>query len=358
MFTQFREMGLLLQRHLGDRGQLDGPTAALAGGVPFLHGGVTRAGRQRMVERFQGGEGPPILLVSLKAGGTGLNLTAASQVIHYDRWWNPAVEDQATDRAWRLGQDRTVLVHKLVCEGTLEERIAELIDEKRSLAVQRARHGRAVADRAVDRRPARARGARARFRRGPAVRAPGADPASHLVSTMLDVLVAEMAEPGRVRRGRAYALQGAVGELRIEPGLVTAHVQGSSPRPYVATARVPLVEPDGPRLAALLPDRSQLRFTCTCPDDDLPCKHAVAVMAAFSERVAYDGRLFVLWRTGIEPSKDGVASARPSERHRRARRSTASVGGTAGSRPRTIDDPFAARRPRRRRSGRAGGVPR
>ena len=72
--------------------------------------------------------------MSLKAGGTGLNLTAASQVIHYDRWWNPAVEDQATDRAWRIGQGRTVNVHKLVCEGTVEERIAALIDQKRALA--------------------------------------------------------------------------------------------------------------------------------------------------------------------------------------------------------------------------------
>ena len=87
-----------------------------------------------MVAEFQAGAGPPLLLVSLKAGGTGLNLTAASQVIHYDRWWNPAVEDQATDRAWRIGQGRTVIVHKLVCEGTVEERIAKLIDDKRALA--------------------------------------------------------------------------------------------------------------------------------------------------------------------------------------------------------------------------------
>ena len=72
--------------------------------------------------------------MSLQAGGTGLNLTAASQVIHYDRWWNPAVEDQATDRAWRIGQHRTVNVHKLVCEGTVEERIGQVIDEKRALA--------------------------------------------------------------------------------------------------------------------------------------------------------------------------------------------------------------------------------
>jgi SNF2 family DNA or RNA helicase len=87
-----------------------------------------------MVAEFQAGASSPILLISLKAGGTGLNLTAASQVIHYDRWWNPAVEDQATDRAWRLGQSHTVLVHKLVCEGTLEERISQLIDDKRALA--------------------------------------------------------------------------------------------------------------------------------------------------------------------------------------------------------------------------------
>ncbi len=125
VFTQFREMGELLRRHAAERLELR---------VPFLHGGVTRKRRDAMVADFQAGLGPPLLLVSLRAGGTGLNLTAASQVIHYDRWWNPAVEDQATDRAWRIGQGRTVVVHKLVCEGTVEERIATLIDEKRSLA--------------------------------------------------------------------------------------------------------------------------------------------------------------------------------------------------------------------------------
>jgi SNF2 family DNA or RNA helicase len=87
-----------------------------------------------MVAEFQAGTAPPLLLISLRAGGTGLNLTAASQVIHYDRWWNPAVEDQATDRAWRIGQRRTVNVHKLVCEGTVEERIGQVIDDKRALA--------------------------------------------------------------------------------------------------------------------------------------------------------------------------------------------------------------------------------
>jgi SNF2 family DNA or RNA helicase len=125
VFTQFREMGDLLQIHLRQRFELD---------AKFLHGGVSRAGRDKMVADFQAGLGAPLLLVSLKAGGTGLNLTAASQVIHYDRWWNPAVEDQATDRAWRIGQERTVNVHKLVCQGTVEERIGEIIDEKRALA--------------------------------------------------------------------------------------------------------------------------------------------------------------------------------------------------------------------------------
>ena len=125
VFTQFREMGDLLQRHISERFSVE---------APFLHGGVSRAGRERMVNEFQAGTGAPLLLVSLKAGGTGLNLTAASQVIHYDRWWNPAVEDQATDRAWRMGQRRTVNVHKLVCQGTVEERIGQVIDEKRAIA--------------------------------------------------------------------------------------------------------------------------------------------------------------------------------------------------------------------------------
>ena len=125
VFTQFREMGLLLQRHLVERFAL--PT-------PFLHGGVSKTGRDRMVDGFQSRTGSPLLLVSLKAGGTGLNLTAASRVVHYDRWWNPAVEDQATDRAWRIGQHRSVFVHKLVCQGTIEERVDAMINDKRALA--------------------------------------------------------------------------------------------------------------------------------------------------------------------------------------------------------------------------------
>lgn len=125
VFTQFREMGELLQIHIAEHFGID---------APFLHGGVSRGARSAMVDGFQARTAAPLLLVSLKAGGTGLNLTAASHVIHYDRWWNPAVEDQATDRAWRIGQTRAVNVHKLVCQGTIEERIGQVIDEKRALA--------------------------------------------------------------------------------------------------------------------------------------------------------------------------------------------------------------------------------
>ena len=125
VFTQFKTMGDLIVRHLQERSELH---------VPFLHGGVPRTRRDAMVDRFQEGAGAPLLVVSLKAGGTGLNLTAASRVVHYDRWWNPAVEDQATDRAWRIGQSRSVFVHKLVCQGTIEEKVSSLIDDKRALA--------------------------------------------------------------------------------------------------------------------------------------------------------------------------------------------------------------------------------
>jgi SNF2 family DNA or RNA helicase len=124
-FTQFTAWGELLRPYLQQRfGQES----------LWLHGGVRRAARDEMVERFGDASGPQLFLVSLKAGGTGLNLTAASHVIHLDRWWNPAVEDQATDRAYRIGQRRTVQVHKIVAAGTVEERIDEMINAKRDLA--------------------------------------------------------------------------------------------------------------------------------------------------------------------------------------------------------------------------------
>jgi superfamily II DNA or RNA helicase len=127
VFTQFREMGHLLGQHLGSQLALEE--------LPFLHGGVPLGARDDMVRRFQEDEdAPPVLLVSLRAGGTGLNLTRANHVVHFDRWWNPAVEDQATDRVHRIGQTSPVTVHTLVTAGTIEERIAELLDRKRGLA--------------------------------------------------------------------------------------------------------------------------------------------------------------------------------------------------------------------------------
>ncbi|MER7768095.1 SNF2-related protein [Kitasatospora sp. NPDC096140] len=125
VFTQYAEFGAMLRPYLERR---------LGEEVLYLHGGVPRARREELVERFQSPDGPRVFLLSLRAGGTGLNLTAANQVIHVDRWWNPAVEEQATDRAFRIGQRRDVQVRRLVCVGTVEERIDELLTTKRSLA--------------------------------------------------------------------------------------------------------------------------------------------------------------------------------------------------------------------------------
>jgi len=126
VFTQFVEMGKLAQAHLQETFKKE---------VIFLHGGVPKKKRDEMIERFQTEEdGPNIFILSLKAGGTGLNLMRANHVFHYDRWWNPAVEDQATDRVYRIGQSRNVQVHKFLCAGTLEERIDDMIESKKDIA--------------------------------------------------------------------------------------------------------------------------------------------------------------------------------------------------------------------------------
>ncbi len=127
VFTQFREIIPALEEQL---------EAVFGRPGLVLHGGVPVSRRKGLVDQFQQEDGPPFFVLSIKAGGTGLNLTAASQVIHFDRWWNPAVENQATDRAFRIGQKRNVLVHKFVTRGTIEERIDALISEKRELAEQ------------------------------------------------------------------------------------------------------------------------------------------------------------------------------------------------------------------------------
>ncbi len=126
VFTQYAEMGSLLRDHLA---------AVLDREVLFLHGGTPMPERDRLVARFQAdASGPPVFILSLRAGGTGLNLTRANHVFHFDRWWNPAVENQATDRAFRIGQTRNVQVHKFLCAGTFEEALDELIERKVQVA--------------------------------------------------------------------------------------------------------------------------------------------------------------------------------------------------------------------------------
>lgn len=125
IFSQFTEMADLLKGYIQEK---------FAVPALYLHGGTPPKKRASLVEQFQRADGPPVFLLSLKAGGTGLNLTRANHVFHFDRWWNPAVEDQATDRAFRIGQTKNVLVHKFVCLGTLEERIDAMITEKKQLA--------------------------------------------------------------------------------------------------------------------------------------------------------------------------------------------------------------------------------
>jgi SNF2 family DNA or RNA helicase len=126
IFTQFAEMGRLLQQYLQE---------TFACEALFLHGSTTKRERDAMIERFQDDHrGPPLFILSLKAGGFGLNLTAANHVFHFDRWWNPAVENQATDRVFRIGQRKNVQVHKFVCLGTVEEHIDEMMEQKKELA--------------------------------------------------------------------------------------------------------------------------------------------------------------------------------------------------------------------------------
>jgi SNF2 family DNA or RNA helicase len=126
IFTQFVEMGEILKRHLQE---------TFGQEVSFLHGDMSRSKREQMIEKFQNApHGPCLFILSLKAGGTGLNLMRANHVFHFDRWWNPAVENQATDRAFRIGQTKNVEVHKFICVGTVEEKIDAMIEDKKEIA--------------------------------------------------------------------------------------------------------------------------------------------------------------------------------------------------------------------------------
>ncbi len=317
VFTQFREMGELLQLHIRDRFALD---------AAFLHGGVSRLGRDRMVADFQAGAGAPLLLVSLKAGGTGLNLTAASQVIHYDRWWNPAVEDQATDRAWRIGQQRTVNVHKLVCQGTVEERIGEVIDEKRAIADAVVGGGEAWLSELSTDELARLVDARGRPMSRP--RKPfGPNPPGRLPATMIKVLAAELSDQGRLARGKRYWADDAVIDLVIGHGAVTAEIQGSRAEPYVVTIEA------APGTG--VPGRRDVWIACTCPDDGVAgeaCKHAVAALFALSDEIAIEPDLIERWRKG------SGARPRPAE-PAPAARGLAEVVPLHGDRSPAVPDP-------------------
>ena len=125
IFTHFASWGETLAEHLSQ--WYERP-------ISCYHGGLGRGARDRMVAEFQESSGAGALVLSLKAGGTGLNLTAANHVVLYDRWWNPAVEDQARDRVWRIGQENTVICHRLVCPGTIDERVEEVVAGKRQIA--------------------------------------------------------------------------------------------------------------------------------------------------------------------------------------------------------------------------------
>ena len=309
VFTQFVEMGTLLRRHVAER---------FGWAVPFLHGSMSKAGRDRVVADFQAGAGPPLLLVSLKAGGTGLNLTAASQVIHYDRWWNPAVENQATDRAWRIGQGRTVFVHKLVCEGTVEERIAKLIDDKQALADLVVGHGEDWLGQLstselrelvrLDSSAVAEVGTRMTRPRPRSVTAPG-----HLVATMLRALAAELSDPGRYTRAKAYARDGAVIDIDVRPGVVSGLVLGSRREPYEVVLGSDPVPPDElagadpavvGAMAMLIPAREELAVSCTCPDASgaagMLCKHAIAVLLVLADETSAAPELLPRWRSADE----------------------------------------------------------
>ncbi len=340
VFTQFAEMGTLLTEHL---------QRVIGREVAFLHGAVPKKSRDEMVLRFQEDpDGPPLFVLSLKAGGTGLNLTRANHVFFFDRWWNPAVENQAMDRAFRIGQLKNVQVHKLVCLGTLEEEICRMIREKEGRGRLGGHRGRAVADGALEQRARRDLRAQERGgdgmstfgKRRPVPAGIKARAQSGRIGTgawarrWLGTLEG-FGLGSRLSRGRTYARSGQVTAIDVELGEVRASVQGSRPTPYQVRVSmrpfpdaiwdrilesVRAVPALGGRLlnGELPPELEQitaethhslfpkeygdLETECTCPDWEVPCKHLAALFYLIGEELDRDPRLILKLR-GLEPER-------------------------------------------------------
>ena len=339
-----------------------------------------------MVQRFQAGEGPAVFVLSLKAGGTGLNLTAANHVIHFDRWWNPAVEDQATDRAFRIGQKKNVQVRKLTCVGTLEERIDTLIAAKKDLADRIVGTGRGVDHRARHRAAARARDALGRrggglsddlvwqLPRTTSVRGRCRRTASQARSrrgaigeTWWSKRFIELLESfgvgSRLKRGRSYARAGQVAELESSRGWCSRRCRDRATRPTacgsaarlspssqwrraekaMAAQALPLAKllagempHDIEELLAackltLFPrSTGELNASCTCPDAENPCKHIAAAYYILAERFDEDPFSIFTWR--------GRDQEELTERLR-ARRAPGSRGKGASARSAQVSRP-------------------
>ena len=346
LFTQYAEFGAHAARAPGRRG-----SAARCCSCTAAWPRPT-ATRWSPASRPTTPASPPLFVLSLKAGGTGLTLTAANHVVHVDRWWNPAVEDQATDRAFRIGQRRNVQVRKFVCAGTVEEKIAAMIQRQARPGREDRRHRRAVADRAVHRQLrelfALEAGAVVRVRRlesGRGVRAAtdravegglkarsarGAIGESWWSRRFLDVLES-FALGGRLARGRNYARPGQVLSLDVAPGVVRATVQGSRPEPYAVSIGLaavrradlgrgrdrprrsrrcsapscwparcrPSSRRSSPRPGAPLfpPAAGELRSAVlAAPTGAVPCKHLAATFYLLAEAFDDDPFLILRWR--------------------------------------------------------------
>ena len=304
VFTQYVAMARLLATHLTRNGVAH----------QFLHGGTPVREREAMVTRFQAGE-VPVFLLSLRAGGTGLTLTRADHVIHLDRWWNPAVEEQATDRAYRIGQTRPVQVHRLVTQGTIEERIAELLTRKRALADSVLAATASRAHRAQRRRPARpghpaaaggSAGSEPIHRRQPARRG-GARASTWWGKAWVRAVEESAYAEEDLRAARTLARSGASGDhprprlrrlhrARRRPAprghrgagaagrRVPGHLRGAGGgrvRPDRGPARRrPPAHPGGARgggRGELLPYSGDFAWACSCDAWLDPCPHALAV---------------------------------------------------------------------------------